>query len=219
MDNTPDKRPVYEDGQTNTRKTRINIKGICTNTTECQSLPKDYVVMDFETTGLKEDSSKIIQVAVYRYRDYIKTDELVTYVDPQEHIPEEITELTGISDEDVEGAPAIEIILPRLLSFIKGEIVVGHNIPFDLRFLAYNAQENGIKLLPIKYIDTLQLSRRYICGVDNYKLKTLKEYLGIVAASHSADEDCYVCGEVYRRCAATAGLKAMEINSGTNYNG
>lgn len=189
------------------KKKRTNIKGICSDVTDRESLPSDYVVMDFETTGLMEYDSKIIQVAAYKYRGHMKIDEMVTYVDPGEPIPQNITELTGIHDDDVQGAPTIDKALPKLIEFIKNEIIIGHNISFDLRFLVYNAEQCGVKLPRIEYIDTLKLARRYIDGAENYKLETLKERLGIIASSHSADEDCYVCGEVYRMCAMRAGVK------------
>lgn len=189
------------------KRKKTNIKGICSDVTDMERLPSDYVVMDFETTGLMEYDSKIIQMAAYKYRDHMKIDEMVTYVDPGEPIPENITELTGIHDEDVQGAPSIDKVLPKLIEFIKDEIIIGHNIAFDLRFLVYNAEQCGIQLQHTQYIDTLKLSRRYIEGVKNYKLETLKEHLGIAASSHIADEDCYVCGEVYRRCALQAEIK------------
>lgn len=198
---------ALENGSQKIKKKRTNIKGICSDVTDKEYLPSDYVVMDFETTGLRECDSRIIQAAVYKYRDYMKTDEMVTYVDPGEPIPENITELTGIGNEDVQGAPSIDEALPKLIEFIKDEIIIGHNIAFDLRFLVHNAEQCGIHLPYIEYIDTLKLSRRYIEGAENYKLETLKEHLGIIASSHSADEDCYVCGEVYRRCALKAEAK------------
>lgn len=198
---------ALENGSQKIKKKRTNIKGICSDVTDKEYLPSDYVVMDFETTGLRECDSRIIQAAVYKYRDYMKTDEMVTYVDPGEPIPENITELTGIGNEDVQGAPSIDEALPKLIEFIKDEIIIGHNIAFDLRFLVHNAEQCGIQLPHIEYIDTLKLSRRYIEGAENYKLETLKEHLGIIASSHSADEDCYVCGEVYRRCALKAEAK------------
>lgn len=197
-------RETAENSSQNIKRKRTNIKRICSDVTDREVLPSDYVVMDFETTGLTEYDSRIIQFAAYKYRGHIKIHEMVTYVDPGEPIPENITELTGIRDVDVKGAPNIYKVLPRLVEFIKDEIIIGHNIPFDLRFLIYNAEQCGINLPHIEYIDTLKLSRRYIRGADNYKLETLKEHLGIMASSHSADEDCYVCGEVYRICALRA---------------
>lgn len=148
-----------------------NIKGICSDVTDMGVLPSDYVVLDFETTGLRECNSRIIQAAAYKYRGYTKTDEMVTYVDPGEPIPENITELTGIGNEDVQGAPSIDEALPKLIEFIKDEIIIGHNIAFDLRFLVYNAEQYGIHLPYIEYIDTLKLSRRYIKGAETTSLK------------------------------------------------
>jgi len=200
-------REAAENSSQKINRKRTNIKEICSDVTDKEELPSDYVVMDFETTGLMEYDSRIIQVAAYKYRDHIKTDEIVTYVNPGESIPENITELTGIHDDDVKKAPEIDKVLPKLIEFINNEIIIGHNISFDLRFLVYNAKKCSIQLPHIEYIDTLKLSRRYIGGAENYKLETLKEYLGITASSHSADEDCYVCGEVYRRCALQAGAK------------
>lgn len=97
--------------------------------------------IDLETTGLllPEASSlkyqpKIIEICALRLDDnYDLVDSIETLVDPEQEISEEITKITGIRNEDVEGKPKYIDIHDSLVDLFLGErIVVAHNAPFDL---------------------------------------------------------------------------------------
>lgn len=175
--------------------------------------PKDFTVLDFETTGLDENEDEIIQVAAIKYRDLVESDRMISYVNPSISIPEFITNLTGITDDDVQGAPCIEEILPKLIEFIGDDVIVAHNAPFDIKFLMGNIEGCKLTFRDIQAVDTVKMSRKYIKSLVNYKLPTLKKHLGIKAKSHLADEDCVVCGAVYIYCynKAHEKSKAMTI--------
>lgn len=165
-----------------------------------EKYPSDYIALDFETTGLCPEKAQIIQVAAIKYRNFVKVDQFTTFVNPKVKIPAKITSLTGITDKLVIDAPVIEEILPSLLKFLHNDIILAHNASFDLKFLVSNLYRYRMPIPCITAVDTLKMSRKYIKDVDNYKLSTLKEHLNIQASSHLADEDCYVCSEVYRHC-------------------
>ena len=168
-------------------------------------LTNDFVVFDFETTGLDAKTEKIIQIGALRYRNNEKVDEFVTYVNPQKSIPSNITSLTGINNSDVKNAPIISQILPRFINFIGEDVLIAHNADFDMKFLLNNAFNLRIKKPQNEVIDTLSLSRKYIKGangakLENYKLTTLKAILDINVGSHNSADDCFVCAEVYKKC-------------------
>lgn len=167
--------------------------------TKESDLPSDYTVLDFETTGLKPEKSKIIQVGAVRYRNDEKISEFLSYIFVDE-IPERITALTGIRIDHCECAPGLSDIMPQLLKFIGSDIIVAHNAPFDLAFLTYYMKELKLPSQIFAYVDTLKLARKKMVGVQSYKLSALKKFLCLDYASHSADQDCYVCHEVYRYC-------------------
>ncbi|PFD41117.1 DNA polymerase III subunit epsilon [Bacillus cereus] len=166
------------------------------------SLPLDYVVIDFETTGFNPYNDKIIQVAAVKYRNHELIDQFVSYVNPERPIPSRITSLTGITNYRVSDAPTIEEVLPLFLVFLDTNIIVAHNASFDMRFLKSNVNMLGLPEPKNNVIDTVFLAKKYMKHAPNHKLETLKRMLGIRLSSHNAFDDCITCAAVYQRCAS-----------------
>ncbi|PGM88205.1 3'-5' exonuclease [Bacillus cereus] len=166
------------------------------------SLPLDYVVIDFETTGFNSYNDKIIQVAAVKYRNHELVDQFVSYVNPERPIPDRITSLTGITNYRVSDAPTIEEVLPLFLAFLHTNVIVAHNASFDMRFLKSNVNMLGLPEPKNKVIDTVFLAKKYMKHAPNHKLETLKRMLGIRLSSHNAFDDCITCAAVYQRCAS-----------------
>lgn len=163
-------------------------------------LDKDITTLDFETTGFSAEHHEIIQIGAVKYRDGIEVDRFERFVEPYSSIPWKITELTGISMEMVMGAPPIKQSLIELNDFLKNETIVAHNASFDMKFLLENLRRHEIDHENFKVVDTVKLARASIAGLPNYKLPTLKYYLGIDVGSHNAIEDCLVTGALYYFC-------------------
>lgn len=166
------------------------------------SLPLDYVVIDFETTGFNPYNDKIIQVAGVKYRNHELVDQFVSYVNPERPIPSRITSLTGITNYRVSDAPTIEEVLPLFLAFLHTNVIVAHNASFDMRFLKSNVNMLGLPEPKNKVIDTVFLAKKYMKHAPNHKLETLKRMLGIRLSSHNAFDDCITCAAVYQKCAS-----------------
>ncbi|MDB8542793.1 exonuclease domain-containing protein [Turicibacter sanguinis] len=161
--------------------------------------PSDYVVLDFETNGLNPKDCDIIQMAAIRYRNDIKVSRFVSFVNATV-IPPKVTELTSITVEDCQSAPTLDDLLPQLLDFIGEDVIVAHNASFDLGFLIESMKRLNLSGQTFIYVDTLRLARQKIKGVKWYKLPILKKYLKLEYTSHLAEDDCYVCHEVYKYC-------------------
>ncbi|KWU60548.1 DNA polymerase III subunit epsilon [Bacillus mycoides] len=166
------------------------------------SLPLDYVVIDFETTGFNPYNDKIIQVAAVKYHNHELVDQFVSYVNPERSIPDRITSLTGITNYRVSDAPTIEEVLPIFLAFLHTNVIVAHNASFDMRFLKSNVNMLGLPEPKNNVIDTVFLAKKYMKHAPNHKLETLKRMLGIRLSSHNAFDDCITCAAVYQKCAA-----------------
>ena len=58
----------------------------------------DYVVFDFETTGLSAKRNKIIEIGALKYKNNQLVDEFNVLVNPRTHIPDKVTDINGITD-------------------------------------------------------------------------------------------------------------------------
>ena len=167
----------------------------------------DYVVFDIETTGLNKDFDKIIEIGALKYRNNVLVSEFNYLVNPKIKIPEIITTITGIKDEDLINEDTIDNILPKFIDFIEDLPLIAHNSEFDLGFINTNLKLLGMDKLNNKNIDTLLLAKKYLPQMYNYKLETLKKYFKIKQISHRAIGDCYTTNYVYQECKKRYALK------------
>lgn len=164
-------------------------------------LVEDYIVLDFETTGLRAGADKIIQIGAIKHVNHEVKDMFNTFINPSRHIPETITRLTGISNEVVEGAPSIEQKIEELLEFIGDLPIIAHNASFDMGFLYALDNIEGIKIPQYSVIDTVKLARKKITETPNHKLSTLTKFLQLEHDAHDAIGDCLATAAIYQYCA------------------
>ncbi len=86
-----------------------------------------FVALDLETTGARPGASKITEIGRGAHRGLPEVGHFHTLVNPQRPIPPMITHITGITQEMVADAPRIEEVIPELLEFLEGAVVVAHN--------------------------------------------------------------------------------------------
>jgi|GEM_PF-7069971 DNA polymerase III len=92
------------------------------------SFPDDYVMIDIETTGLSTDWDSIIEVAAVKVHNGEIINEYSSFVEYNDELPEFITDLTGITNEMLIGAPSPQIVMKELSDFIGSDIIIGYNI-------------------------------------------------------------------------------------------
>ncbi len=157
-----------------------------------------FVVIDLETTGASPRNSAVTEVGAIKVRGGECLGTYQTLVDPGLPIPPEITVLTGITQAMVLNAPRITAVLPSLLEFCHGAVIVGHNVRFDMSFLNAALQQNGYPKLTAPTIDTLSLARRLVrTEVPNCKLKTLATRLRLNHhPSHRALDDAFTTADL-----------------------
>lgn len=157
---------------------------------------KDYVVLDLETTGLNPKVDKIIEIGAIRVRNLEIVEAFSTYVNPGRSITSRITELTGITNDDVKDAPAIDDVIGNLLQFIGDDCLVGQNILFDYSFVKKAAVNKKMKFEK-EGIDTLKIARRFLNELENRTLTKLCEHYGICLEAHRASNDAKATHEIY----------------------
>jgi DNA polymerase III subunit epsilon len=102
-----------------------------------------FVVLDLETTGGAATSDTITEIGAVKVRGGERIGELATLVDPGTGVPPSIVALTGITTAMVSGAPPLSVVLPSLLEFLAGTVLVAHNAPFDAGFLRAACKRHG----------------------------------------------------------------------------
>jgi DNA polymerase-3 subunit epsilon len=137
-----------------------------------------FVIVDLETTGGAPDGGGITEVGAVKVRGGEQLGQLATLVNPGVPIPPFITVLTGITTTMVLPAPPIERVLPSLLEFLSGAVLVAHNAPYDVGFLKAACAAHGYRWPTPRVLDTALMARRVLLRdeVPNRKLGTLAAY-------------------------------------------
>ena len=151
------------------------------------------VALDIETTGLDPKNDKIIEIGAVRFSGTKIEDEFNSLINPGKNIPPFISQLTGITDAMVRGAPPVEEVIEQLADFVKDAPVVGHNVKFDLSFL----KKQGV-LKQNKAIDTYEMAAVVLPAEGRYNLRALGQSLSVpMKATHRALDDTKVTQAIY----------------------
>ncbi len=155
------------------------------------AFPADYTVIDLETTGFDPCFDEIIEVAALRIRNGEVVESFSSLVKPENEIDEYITQLTGITNEMVATAPTPAEIFPSYRNFLGDDILVGHNVNFDINFLYDNFDTVLGAPLTNDYIDTLRISRKALPDLMHHRLEDVSAALGVSSnGAHRALADC-----------------------------
>ena len=157
----------------------------------------DYVVFDLETTGLGRDA-RICEIGAVRISALEQTATFETLVNPRAELPAAITELTGIRQADLRGAPSAAVAVRRFMAFAGNAVLVAHNARFDRSFLDRDLDRLTGKRLAAPVLDTLALARTLLAGrVARTGLASLSYFFGTQAQPcHRALPDAEATGEI-----------------------
>ena len=148
-------------------------------------MPRSYVALDIETTGLDANRDAIIEIAAIRFSDAGSLGHFSSLVNPERAVPAKIVHLTGIDPRQLVRAPLAHEATRRLAKFVGGDVVVGHSIGFDAAFLSHYDVLTGNRL-----IDTFELSTILLPHMARHSLQHLVEQLQIGSdSSHRALAD------------------------------
>lgn len=175
-------------------KSRTAQKGLISRAMGIPALRKavqnTFIAFDVETTGLRKYDHRITEIGAIKVENGVEVSRFAQLINPKMPIPQEVQELTGITDEMVADAPEIKEVLPAFFEFIQDHPIVAHNASFDLGFLDEEMRRAGFSK-QIQYADTLSMARRAFPGMINYRLGTLAKLLAVTSGTaHRAIGDC-----------------------------
>jgi DNA polymerase-3 subunit epsilon len=158
----------------------------------------ELAVIDVETSGISAVYDRIIEVAVLRISKGELTEQSSTLVNPERAIPRYIERLTGITNEDLRGAPVFREIKDDLLRLLEGSILVAHNARFDYGFIRKEFERERIAF-SAKCLCTVRLSRRLFPGYRRHNLDSIIRRFDLDCANrHRAIGDARVLWEFLR---------------------
>ncbi len=154
------------------------------------SLPLDteFVAFDIETTGLNAQTDRMTEIGAILFAGSDIKETFNTFVDPQRHIPADITQLTGIRDSDVQGAPLEKEAMQQFMDFVGDRPIIAHNAHFDVGFMTAAAKRQGLRFTPV-FLDTLALSQALCPELKRFKLDIVSNHLGLPQFNHHRASD------------------------------
>lgn len=160
-----------------------------------------YAVIDIETTGLRADQHEIIEIAAIHVVEHQITDTFSTLVRIQTPIPAAIAALTGIRDEMLrDHGQSLSDAMQQFLAFVADRRIVCHNASFDYAFLKAACRKCRLPEFRNPYADTLQLAKRQLDDLSDYKLTTLASHMGLDAScAHRALDDCRMTFGIFEK--------------------
>jgi DNA polymerase-3 subunit epsilon len=159
----------------------------------------EFAVIDLETTGWSPEAAAITEIAAVRVRGGRRQGEFASLVNPGIPVPPGIEDLTGITDWMLAAAPKVAAVLPGLLEFADGCVLVAHNAPFDLAFLIAACGDCGLAWPGFTVLDTAMLARHLMDPdeVPDCKLATLAAFFRArTAPCHRALADARATADV-----------------------
>ena len=137
------------------------------------------VVFDFETTGLNPDcGARVIEVGAVKLERGEIAARFQSLVHPGRPVSRFISELTGITNQMLKGAPKAAEVFPRFLDFVGDAPLVAHNARFDLRFLRAELRRLGLAC-DNPHACSLLAGRRLLPDAPRHSLSILAEHCGV----------------------------------------
>jgi len=162
-----------------------------------KQIGKDFCAIDFETACYQRASA--CSVGLIRIRNGIVVEDFYTLIKPpdgMEIIPY-FTDIHGITMDDVDTAPDFGKAWPAIKDFIGDDFLVAHNSSFDRSVLEYCLDYYGIEFTIPRFECTVQCSRRKWPELENHRLDTVSDFLGIDLTHHEALSDALACAKIY----------------------
>jgi DNA polymerase-3 subunit alpha (Gram-positive type) len=178
------------------------------------------IVWDTETTGLPQPETaplksqpSIIEFAAIKLDDKLEEVDRITFLcNPRIPLPAKITEITGLTDDDVKGQPPFSHFLPKLQAFFFREgVMVAHNVAFDRSLLRFELMRLDAMTRfpwPMTHICTVEVGKTLMPGYKWPKMTELYRHLfgKDLQQTHRAMDDVMALVEIVRELSKRGAL-------------
>ncbi len=171
---------------------------------------KRPIYYDTETTGVKAEKDRVIELAAY---DPIEDRSFCEFIKPGFPIPPSSTAIHNITDEMVQDALGFDEVGKAFAEFCpENTVLIAHNNDgFDKFFIEAEYARAGLDLPPWEYLDTLKWARRYRSDLPRHTLQHLREVYGIEANNaHRALDDVMVLYKVFSQMTDDLSIETIQ---------
>ena len=156
-----------------------------------------YAIVDIETTGGYAARNRICEIAIILHDGEKVVKEYQTLINPERHIPPQLSAIHGINDQMVAESPKFYEEAKTIHELLEGNIFVAHSVNFDYSFVKAAFQDLGYDL-KLKKLCTVRLSRKIFPGLKSYSLGNICENRGIkINDRHRAFGDAIATAELF----------------------
>lgn len=168
-----------------------------------------FAVVDVETTGGAGELNRITEVGIVLLDDFEIVGTFHTLVDPGTPITPFVVNLTGITDEMVQGQPQFSEVAEHVAELLRDRIFVAHNVQFDLKMIRTELKRSCITFEPPR-LCTVKLARHVFPGFPSYSLHNLTESLGLPDFNHHrALDDTMAAAEILKLAMGKVGAEGI----------
>jgi len=158
-----------------------------------------FAIIDIETCGNKYEfrRGRITEICILIHDGLQVTEKFSSLINPECYISPFYTNLSGITNEMVAGAPRFHELAKTILEMTEGRIFIAHNVAFDYGFI-----KNEFASLGYQYsretLCTVRLSRKLMPGKPSYSLGRLCDSVGIsIEGRHRAEGDATATAKLF----------------------
>lgn len=151
-----------------------------------------YAILDTETTGMSANAGQIIEIGILRVEEGKVVKTFHSLINPGRLLSHTIRGITGITDEELEGAPSFEEKADEIVEMLEGAVLVAHNARFDYSFIKAEFARLE-KKFSAKTLCTVKLSRLMYPEQAYHNLDAVIDAHGLsIASRHRAFDDAEV---------------------------
>ncbi len=160
-----------------------------------------FIIVDLETTGLEPNLDSIVEIGAVKVVNGEIVEEMSTLVHPGIFVPQETTDITGITTEMLIGQPKFEEVIQGYLDFLGSDgVFVAHNAEFDFGFFNSHLRRMNKPELQNPYVCTFKLAKAVHPNLARYGLGALVEVFGIeLPQAHRAIHDARATAHLFTK--------------------